>query len=64
MRNLCKIKKEVAGMPEEVFKKHFDPRENQMPYGGATDIHGEIVWVISEEEHNIIMSKIKRAFGA
>ena len=51
-------------MPEEVFKKHFDPRENQMPYGGATDIHGEIVWVISEEEHKIIMSKIKRAFGA
>lgn len=51
-------------MQEFVPKKHFDPSENQMPYGGATDIHGEIVWVVSEEEHNAIMVKIMKAFGA
>jgi hypothetical protein len=34
-----------------------------MPYGGATDIHGKILWKVSKEEHDQMMFRIKKAFG-
>jgi hypothetical protein len=40
----------------------YDPRKNQMPYGGATDIFGNIVWVVTKEEHDALVDKIERAF--
>jgi hypothetical protein len=43
--------------------QYYNPHENQMPYGGATDIHGKIVWVVTKEEHDEMMARIIRAFG-
>ena len=50
-------------MPEEVFEEYFDPEENQLPYGGATNIYGKIVWVITEKEQEEMIARIERAFG-
>ena len=33
-----------------------------LPYGGATDIHGKILWKVSKEEHDQMMARIKKAF--
>jgi hypothetical protein len=41
----------------------YDRRENQMPFGGATDIHGHIKWAVTEEEHAEMMARVKKAFG-
>jgi hypothetical protein len=41
----------------------FDRHKNQLPYGGATDIHGKITWVVTKKEHEEMMDKLKRAFG-
>jgi hypothetical protein len=45
-------------MPEQ----YYDLNDNQMPYGGATDIHGKILWKVSKEEHDQMMARIKKAF--
>ena len=39
---------------EDLVGQYYDPSKNQMPYGGATDIHGKIVWVINKEKHDEI----------
>jgi len=33
-----------------------------MPYGGAIDIHGKTVWVVSKEEHDEMLARIKKLF--
>ncbi|MFY1643622.1 hypothetical protein ACK11Z_07770 [Methanoculleus bourgensis] len=30
-----------------------------LPYGGAVDFQGRIVYAVSEEEHNLLMKRIK-----
>jgi hypothetical protein len=39
----------------------FDP-DNPLPYGGITDIHGNIVKAITKEEHDAMLAKVRRAF--
>ena len=37
------------------------PRElirDQLPYGGAVNIHGEIVWRITKEEHDAMKARV------
>ncbi len=50
-------------MPEKMQEQYYDPGTNQMHYGGATDIHGRILWVVTKEEHDEMMARIKKAFG-
>ncbi len=40
----------------------FDP-DNPLPYGGITDIHGNIVKAITKEEEDAALAKVRRAFG-
>ncbi len=40
----------------------FDP-ENPLPYGGTTDIHGNIIHAVTKKEHDAMLAKAKRAFG-
>lgn len=40
----------------------FDP-ENPLPYGGTTNILGNIIQVITKEEHDAMLVKVRRAFG-
>jgi hypothetical protein len=46
---------ETSGSPE------FD-HDNPLPYGGITDIHGNIIKAISKKEHDEMLAKVRRAF--
>ena len=35
---------------------------NPLPYGGITDIHGNILKAITKEEHDEMLAKMRRAF--
>ena len=59
----CIYWKEESLIPEEIPEQYYDLDDNQMPYGGATDIHGKILWKVSKEEHDQMMFRIKKAFG-
>jgi len=59
----CIYSKEESLIPEEIPEQYYDLDDNQMPYGGATDIHGKILWKVSKEEHDQMMVRIKKAFG-
>ncbi len=59
----CIHSKEESLIPEEIPEQYYDLNDNQMPYGGATDIHGKILWKVSKEEHDQMMARIKKAFG-
>ena len=59
----CIYPKEESFIPEEIQEQYYDLNDNQMPYGGATDIHGKILWKVSKEEHDQMMARIKKAFG-
>ena len=59
----CIYPKEESLIPEEIQEQYYDLNDNQMPYGGATDIHGKILWKVSKEEHDQMMARIKKAFG-
>jgi hypothetical protein len=48
-------------MSEEA--KVYDPIRNHLPYGGAVNIYGEIVWLITEEEHAALKERIRRIFA-
>ena len=46
---------------EEIAK----PREfirDQLPYGGAVNIRGEIVWQITKEEHEAMKARVLSLF--
>ena len=46
---------------EEIVK----PREfirDQLPYGGAVNIRGEIVWQITKEEHEVMKARVLSLF--
>jgi hypothetical protein len=41
------------------------PREfirDQLPYGGAVNIRGEIVWRITKEEHDAMKARVLKLF--
>ncbi len=40
----------------------FDP-DNPLPYGGVTDIHGNIIKAITKDEQDKMLAKARRAFG-
>ena len=40
----------------------FNP-ENPLPYGGTTDIHGNIIQAITREEQDAMLAKVRKAFG-
>ncbi len=50
-------------MAEDVVGQIYDPDKNQLPYGGAVDMNGRIVWAVTEEEDRAMKEKIKKAFG-
>jgi hypothetical protein len=50
-------------MTEDVVGQIYDPDKNQLPYGGAVDINGRIVWAVTEEEAKATRDRIRRAFG-
>jgi hypothetical protein len=53
----------MAGAVEEsVVGQYYDPFMNQLPYGGATNIYGRIVWAVTKEEHDKMMTRINRLF--
>lgn len=35
---------------------------NPLPYGGITDIHGNIIKAITKEEHDEMLARVRRAF--
>jgi hypothetical protein len=37
--------------------------ENTLPYGGTTDIRGNIIQAITREEQDEMLAKVRRAFG-
>ncbi len=39
----------------------FGP-ENPLPYGGTTDIRGNILHAITKEEQDAMLAKVRRAF--
>jgi hypothetical protein len=59
----CIYSKEESLISEELPEQYYDLNDNQMPYGGATDIYGKILWKVSKEEHDQMMARIKKAFG-
>ncbi len=50
-------------MAEDVVGQIYDPGKNQLPYGGAVDMNGRIVWVVTEEEDKATRERIRKAFG-
>ena len=53
----------MAGAVEEsVVGQYYDPSKNQLPYGGATDLHGRVVWAVTKEEHDKMLARINRLF--
>ena len=36
--------------------------DNPLPYGGITDIHGNIIKAITKEEHDEMLAKVRKAF--
>jgi len=49
-------------MTEDVVGQRYDPDKNQLPYGGAVDIDGRIVWAVTKEQALETRERIKRAF--
>lgn len=47
---------------ESVVGQYFDPAKNQLPYGGATDLQGRIVWAVTKIEHDKMLARINRLF--
>jgi hypothetical protein len=53
----------MAGAVEEsVVGQYYDPSKNQLPYGGATDLHGRVVWAVTKEEHDKMLARINHLF--
>ena len=53
----------MAGAVEEsVVGQYYDPSKNQLPYGGATDLHGRVVWAVTKEEHDKMLARIDHLF--
>ena len=50
-------------MMEITRKEDFDTSENQMPFGGATDIFGRVIWTLTAEEEEAMVKEIQSAFG-
>jgi hypothetical protein len=54
---------EENDVAEDVVGQIYDPDKNQLPYGGAVDMNGRIVWVVTEEEDKVTRERIRKAFG-
>ena len=44
-------------------EEEYLPLRKQLPYGGAVDIHGNIIWKVTKEEHDEMMARVNRIFG-
>jgi hypothetical protein len=49
-------------MASDVVGQIYDPEKIQLPYGGAVDIRGRIVWAVTEEEDKATGERIRKAF--
>ncbi len=47
---------------DDTVSQECDP-DNPLPYGGTTDIHGNIIKAITKEEQYAMLAKVRRAFG-
>ncbi len=54
---------EENGVTEDVVGQIYDPDKNQLPYGGAVDMNGKIVWAVTKEEAEATRERIRKAFG-
>jgi len=50
-------------MTQEVVGQRYDPEKNQLPYGGAVDINGRIVWAVTEDEDKATKERMVKAFS-
>ena len=50
-------------MTVDTVGQRYDPEKNQLPYGGAVDINGKIIWAVTEEENKATKERIKKAFS-
>lgn len=41
----------------------YSESENPLPYGGITDIHGNIIKAFTKEEEDAKLAKVRKAFG-
>ena len=61
----CKSKilqEKVAIMTEKTSEDLEFDHNNPLPYGGITDIHGNIIKAITKEEHDEMLERVRRAF--
>jgi hypothetical protein len=54
---------EENDVAEDVVGQIYDPDKNQLPYGGAVDMNGRIVWAVTKEEAEATRERIRKAFG-
>ena len=47
---------------ESVVGQYYDPTQNQLPCGGATNLQGRIVWVVTKKEHHEMLTRINCLF--
>ncbi|MDD1737644.1 MAG: hypothetical protein LUP00_02670 [Methanothrix sp.] len=47
---------------ESVVGQYYDSTQNQLPYGGATNLQGRIVWVVTKKEHHEMLTRINCLF--
>lgn len=52
-----------AQMLKTSIGQYFDVEKDPLPYGGATDIYGNVVWALTKEEEEAMVRKIQIAFG-
>jgi hypothetical protein len=48
---------------DQLFDSENDSEKDPLPYGGATDLFGRVVWALTEEEEEAMVRKIRKAFG-
>ncbi len=49
-------------MADETSESLEYDHDNPLPYGGITDIHGNIIKAITKEEHDEMLAKVRKAF--
>lgn len=49
-------------MQDETSDSQEFDHYNPLPYGGITDIQGNILKAITKEEHDEMLAKVRRAF--
>jgi hypothetical protein len=52
----------VTAMTDKTSEALEFDHNNPLPYGGITDIHGNIIKAITKEEHDVMLERVRRAF--